>query len=776
MTLRPYSICTLPNRNFIAKLMEITTGDAHVMPTAKPKPNEIDGNQSMQSAIISIDAFPVTTYLHGKFFACNIFYKKETKRTTVKIMHQVLMKETVYEVKKKMMDYLQLHNLWIQNGDLDAVETSVFGWMLAAHDQMVFRPALKNTLTALIKSLPEDTIKDAIKNYGAIEDNDNLPELFINPKWQAFGAGNKRVQTHAVTMSCVNNKLRLMKELVCSIPNAQMPYEFIHLGLATTNNPDLYWKYILINNDRQQAVQGITVKGFSKELLERLYENKDKVLCTVSKHFLSHQSIVSIEETHKSQESGRFIFVVYKQEFVEAQEYIGNFCKIVFPILYPTQEEQDNYRVTYHCLPHLVDSPSAGGAVGQNGDYLRDLLAQAETARGKPFALGSATWASVAAPRMVFDQAADLISQQNPPRPTKSTMKQSDMSVSTNNSSSTIAAKTIVSHSNQTMVSQDFTVAISEMKSMMSGMFERQDAFVKQAAADARDAAKEAKDEAKAAAKEAKEQALAAAQEAKEAAKEAKAIAAEAAREAKLDAREAAAEMREFLQNMMSMMLGHASEPNNRPKRKHEQTVRPSREELRENSPMWQDANRDRSKEAPPERYGFMGDEATINASDSYHGDTALDIDYSSHAASLPGEKSMEVEGDLILAEESMEVTEVEMARALPHSSPATETNTTTASTPTATNINQTTPPQKKSDHRKSPDKTHPPLSIAFIRNVFARSPQAKDMDKTGTAPSRPTPQEELAKKLDFESTLATQASGIPVAPDPDTSTTAQQE
>jgi hypothetical protein len=70
----------------------------------------------------------------------------------------------------------------------------------------------------------------------------------------------------------------------------------------------------------------------------------------------------------------------------------------------------------------------------------------------------------------------------------------------------------------------------------------------------------------------------------------------------------------------------------------------------------------------------------------------------------------MEVEGDLFLAKKSMEVAERDKSKLgiKPNVSPATETNTTAKSTPTAAKLNQATPPPRKSDHRKSPDKPHP--------------------------------------------------------------------
>jgi hypothetical protein len=203
-----------------------------------------------------------------------------------------------------------------------------------------------------------------------------------------------------------------MKELICLIPKSMLPYTFIHIGLATTNSPDMYWKYLMINNDRQQAVQGITVKGFSQELLDKMWVTKDKVTATVAKHFTNHKAILSIEETHKTDKLGRFIFIVYNRDFETAQVFIGNFCTEVFPKIYLTQDEQDKYRVTYLSLPHLVDSPSAGEAVGANGKHLDSILLEAETARGKPFAIGSSTWADRVAPRMIFDQSSECKSTQ----------------------------------------------------------------------------------------------------------------------------------------------------------------------------------------------------------------------------------------------------------------------------------------------------------------------------------------------------------------------------
>ena len=104
-----------PHKAFITKLLAITEGDAHVMPTAKGR-EHTDATTSTKSPIISADAFPKTTYHHGQFFERTIYYNEKTNRTVVKIMHQVLMKEPIHAVKKKMIDFLQTNKIWFKKG------------------------------------------------------------------------------------------------------------------------------------------------------------------------------------------------------------------------------------------------------------------------------------------------------------------------------------------------------------------------------------------------------------------------------------------------------------------------------------------------------------------------------------------------------------------------------------------------------------------------------------------------------------------------------------
>ena len=740
-----------PHKAFITKLLEITEGDTHVMPTAKGRDDNIDAISSTKSPIISADAFPKTTYQHGQFFERKIYYNQKTNRTVVKITHQVLMKEPIHVVKKKMLDFLQTNRIWLKNGDLDSIETSGFGCFFAAHDSMVFRPALKDTLIKLIQALPQTIIQNAIKEYGTPDDATKLPDIFLNPKWQAFGNHPKRVQTHAVTISCVNNKIRLMKELICLIPKESMPFQFIHIGLATTNHPDTYWKSIVANNDNQNAVQGITVKGFSKELFSKHMKNKANVMASVATHFLNFRSILSIEETHKTQESGRYIFIVKKNDFPAAQAFISEFCSTVFQTLYPTEEAQGDYRVMYQHHPHLVASPSAGGAVGANGDYLVEMLSKVEIARGQPFSIHT-SYAEKTAPRIVIEHETAF-----PALPDNKKNHQEYLhinetnSIATNNSDSTRAAtKTGATSSGQTFASQEVSLAISEMKSIMSNMFDRQEKYMRQAAQEAKDAAREAK------------------QEAKEAAAEAKREANQLAIDARKETAEATTRMQNFLVNMMEMLIAANPQP------KHKQanaTRRPTTLEQRQLSPMWQASRRNESAEP-------------MNLDPIYTDDY---IDNTSQCTNEYGnpndyEDNDDYQEDAENNDNAHEDCEDEAGE---YNDPYAE-NETDLRTHSESQIQskqlKSTPPANPTDHKITDTvfKSHKTQTPPKITNARAtdkprsrvRSPgtsphDGQKLQRTGKAPTKPSTQENTAQALDFEGMQS--HSTIPEAPDPKT-------
>jgi hypothetical protein len=480
----------LPNlfnihKNFVAKLFEITNGDCHLTPSAKSGTDST--TESTKSPIVNLSHFPTSDRDHRRFFQRRVETQKNYRKTSVKITHHVLMKESVKDVKSKLWNYLTEKGLWMRNGDLNSVETSAIGWLLGAHPQLVFRPAIEQELNRLVASLPIEVREDAVAIHGTEGEAQKLPSFFIHSREQGFGYGDGRVSTSALTVSCVTDRARLMKELLSNVDDEEMPYMFIPYGMPTMEAQEHYKKAIIKNNDKQNAVQGLAVRGFSQELFQRKMDSEDNNSMTVENYFFSSPAIISIENTFNTEENGRFIFIVLKESFHEVRAFLQDFCSKKFKEIYSTQDERDNYRVMYKSLPHLQLSPNAGGAVAKLTARIIQKLDEEERTTGVKLATTQTdTWASRVTPRFSFDKNsphpnAKKISNFVAVTPTNTIPVIQSAGANDNgsiNSGSTLANGT----SGQTVVSQDLSTVVSQLQSqaseqskMFKEMMEKQD-------------------------------------------------------------------------------------------------------------------------------------------------------------------------------------------------------------------------------------------------------------------------------------------------------------
>jgi hypothetical protein len=463
----------LPNlfnihKDFVAKLFEITNGDCHLTPSAKTATDAL--MESTKSPIVNLNTFPTSDRDHRRFFQRRVEPQKHNRRTSVKLTHHVLMKDSVKDVKAKMWNYLTEKGLWMRNGDLKSVETSAIGWLIGAHPQLVFRPAIEAELNRLVSELPAELRAEAIATHGTPGEEDNLPPFFIHAREQGFGYGDGRVATVALTVTCVTDRARLMKELLSSVDDDELPYMFIPYGMPTMEAQEHYKKAIIKNNDKQNAVQGLLVRGFSQELFNKKMDPTDMKSMTVEEYFFTSTAVISIENTFHTDENGRYIFIVLKESYHGVRAFIQDFCSKKFKDIYITQEERDDYRVMYKGIPHLQLSPNAGGAVAKLTERIIKKLDAEERKTGVPLATHqSETWASRVIPRFSFDKNSPHPNAQKKstpvvasPAPTTTTTTTTNANDNTSiNSGSTLANGL----SGQTVVSQDLSSVVSQLQS-----------------------------------------------------------------------------------------------------------------------------------------------------------------------------------------------------------------------------------------------------------------------------------------------------------------------
>jgi hypothetical protein len=199
---------------------------------------------------------------------------------------------------------------------------------------------------------------------------------------------------------------------------------------------------------------------------------------------MGQPSIVSVQRTLQTAENGKFIFIVYTAGYNEAKDLIQEFCENKFKLIYITQQQRDDYRVSVKSHPHLVTAALPGGATAEHGKYLVEMLKQEESQKGKQYATTSAgTWASKVKPKFTFDPSSEhpnaTIAKTTT---TTAVVATGNGSIGSNNSSSTLAPTAPLNSSGQTVVSQDLSSIVSQMQSMQSeqskalqSLIERQD-------------------------------------------------------------------------------------------------------------------------------------------------------------------------------------------------------------------------------------------------------------------------------------------------------------
>jgi hypothetical protein len=106
-----------------------------------------------------------------------------------------------------------------------------------------------------------------------------------------------------------------MKELLSSVNDDDLPYIFIPYGMPTMEALEHYKNAIIKNNDKQNAVQGLLVRGLSQELFNKKMDPTDTNSMTVKDYFFTSPAIISIENTFNTDKNDRFIFIVLKEFF-----------------------------------------------------------------------------------------------------------------------------------------------------------------------------------------------------------------------------------------------------------------------------------------------------------------------------------------------------------------------------------------------------------------------------------------------------------------------------
>jgi hypothetical protein len=188
-----------------------------------------------------------------------------------------------------------------------------------------------------------------MKEYFPNEPDFILLELFCSQQ-TLRGIG---VSTEAIVISCFIDRAPMMKEIIsssdfpCSL--AIIPY-----GYTQVCGPKSEIKWMKINNDYSNKVQGIGVDGFSNDFLNSPVQMDNDTYPTVSSLILRNPAIISIERTKLTDVIGKYLLIVYRDLYQSAQEHLSNICKDIFPNVYSTPTLVSDYKLAYTSVPRVT--------------------------------------------------------------------------------------------------------------------------------------------------------------------------------------------------------------------------------------------------------------------------------------------------------------------------------------------------------------------------------------------------------------------------------------
>lgn len=378
------------HRELLSKIAEIATGEVYYLPTnetSDPKPK----------SFCSLDDFPSTDPEHRAFFHRKETKSRSTKQIIITVTHCTISDTSILTIKKKLIPYLQIHNLWIDGDDLKGEQTVVVGWLSGAHPDMTHKVSvtarLNNALSELTLTEEEQEELDKVGGVGAL-----IPEVFATKRLMQFGNGDSRVGSDVVALCCVQKFRKLIGSLIVRIPFTVLGYHIVPYGFHLAASPAEYRELLMHNNDVTLKLRGLTVVNFHPSIWD-MSTSGLKYNGTMSEYFMSSSLVENIEATDSSSRTGRYIFIVKDDNFNALQQELTKFFREQFPSFLGQE-----YLTHYGRYPSLAFSASLTKDMESKVTTLRKMLKDSSTS-SRPSGPAATTEDNAwnRRPKLVFD-------------------------------------------------------------------------------------------------------------------------------------------------------------------------------------------------------------------------------------------------------------------------------------------------------------------------------------------------------------------------------------
>jgi len=283
------------------------------------------------TTITAIDHFPSNHLLHQKFF------HRVDVRDKVSFTHDVYSSVTAMEIKRRVMPFLQEHDIGMWSEEISNNTKVRVCWILNAHSKVSYRPLMTDKLCKGIDEQKE--------NYGD-ENNrllNQLPKKMHHIEVQTRTVTHQGHQTVACCVMAYKPAAPVIRELV-----AMLDHDYLGNGTSIVSeaaarelDPGKYIEIINSNTAFHQNTRTISVKYIHSLYWDVKYRPCEQAnYTTVREWIMTGSGVVSIEPTKDTETEGRYIILCKAEGFPVFRRLL----QVMFQTLVKTIEEDEDLK------------------------------------------------------------------------------------------------------------------------------------------------------------------------------------------------------------------------------------------------------------------------------------------------------------------------------------------------------------------------------------------------------------------------------------------------
>ena len=313
------------HKEFIKEVLTVAPSTSFVASNTRTIPTP--------ATITTIDQFPSNHLLHQKFF------HRVDIRDKVSFTHDVYSSVTAMEIKRRLMPFLQEHNIGMWSEEISNNTKVRVCWILNAHSKVSYRPLMTDKLCKGIDEQKE--------NYGD-ENNrllNQLPKKMHHIEVQTRTVTHQGHQTVACCVMGYKPAAPVIRELV-----AMLDHDYLGSGTSIVSeaaarelDPGKYIEIINSNTAFHQNTRTISVKYVHDLFWGVKYRPCEQAnYTTVREWIMTGSGVVSIEPTKDTEKDGRYIILCKAEGFPVFRRLL----QVMFQTLAKTIEEDEDLKRT----------------------------------------------------------------------------------------------------------------------------------------------------------------------------------------------------------------------------------------------------------------------------------------------------------------------------------------------------------------------------------------------------------------------------------------------